>query len=46
VIDSMGYKKCLVIFIDILGSQDRTDYDELLKINRTFHMQLEKIDTG
>lgn len=38
----MGYKKCLVIFIDILGSQDRSDYDELLKINRTFHMQLEK----
>ena len=41
----MGYKKCLVIFIDILGSQDRIDYDELLKINRTFHMQLEKNQT-
>ena len=26
----MGYKKCLVIFIDILGSQDRSDYDELV----------------
>ena len=38
----MEYKKALVLFIDILGSQDRTDFRELLSINETFHSQLEQ----
>jgi hypothetical protein len=35
-----GYKKALVIFIDILGSQNRTDFNELLEINELFHDEL------
>ena len=38
----MPYKKALVLFIDILGSQNRTDFEELLSINETFHGQLEQ----
>lgn len=38
----MGYKKALVFFIDILGSQNRTDFNELLSINEAFHRQLEQ----
>lgn len=37
----MGYKKVLVIFIDILGSQNRQNFDELYKINSKFHDELE-----
>lgn len=37
----MGYEKALVIFIDILGSQERQDFDELYKINSKFHNELE-----
>lgn len=35
-----GYKKALVIFIDILGSQSRNNFDELLEINELFHNEL------
>ncbi|OZV13491.1 hypothetical protein CIW83_02800 [Tissierella sp. P1] len=38
----MGYVDALVFFIDILGSQDRNDFDELFQINETFHGELEK----
>lgn len=38
----MGYKNALVFFIDILGSQNRTDFNELLDINETFHRELER----
>lgn len=38
----MGYKNALVFFIDILGSQNRTDFNELLDINETFHGELER----
>lgn len=38
----MGYKNALVFFIDILGSQDRTDFNKLLDINETFHGELER----
>lgn len=38
----MGYKNALVFFIDILGSQNRTDFDELLDINETFHKELQR----
>jgi hypothetical protein len=38
----MGYMNALVFFIDILGSQDRDDFDILFEINRTFHGELEK----
>lgn len=34
------YKKGLVIFIDILGSQSQTDFDVLFEINNTFHTSL------
>ena len=35
-----GYKKALVIFIDILGSQCRNNFDELFEINELFHNKL------
>ncbi|MCL2404508.1 MAG: hypothetical protein FWC92_03055 [Defluviitaleaceae bacterium] len=35
-----GYKKALVIFIDILGSQSRNDFHELYEINELFHSEL------
>lgn len=38
----MGYRNALVFFIDILGSQNRTDFDELLDINETFHKGLQQ----
>lgn len=38
----MGYKDALVFFIDILGSQNRTNFNELLDINETFHRELER----
>lgn len=38
----MGYKNALVFFIDILGSQNRTDFVELLDINETFHKELQR----
>ena len=34
------YKKGLVIFIDILGSQNQNDFNKLYKINNTFHTML------
>lgn len=36
------YHKALVIFIDVLGSQNRNDFDILYHINSIFHDQLEK----
>ena len=36
----MGYREALVFFIDILGSQGRNDFQELLDINETFHREL------
>lgn len=37
----MGYKKCIVIFLDILGTQNRERFEELYKINNIFHSKLE-----
>lgn len=37
-----GFSKYLVIFIDILGSQNRTDFHETYQINKIFHEELEK----
>jgi hypothetical protein len=37
-----GFSKYLVIFIDILGSQNRNDFQETYKINRIFHEELDK----
>lgn len=37
-----SYHKALVIFIDILGSQNREDFDILYHVNSIFHNQLEK----
>lgn len=37
-----GFSKYLVIFVDILGSQDRTDFQETYQINKIFHEELEK----
>ncbi|MBQ5318808.1 MAG: hypothetical protein J6K17_06910 [Oscillospiraceae bacterium] len=36
-----GFSKYLVIFIDILGSQNRNDYQETYKINDIFHEELQ-----
>ncbi|EPB8161952.1 TPA: hypothetical protein I9092_001885 [Clostridium perfringens] len=36
------YHKALVFFIDILGSQNRSNFEELLEINTIFHDELEK----
>lgn len=38
----MYYKKYLVLFIDVLGSKGREDFEELYKINTTFHNSLEE----
>ncbi len=35
--DEKRFKKAFVIFIDILGSQSRSDFNELFKINELFH---------
>ena len=37
----MSYTKCLVIFIDILGTQDRNSFETLFEVNNIFHKQLE-----
>lgn len=34
------FDKALVIFVDILGSQSRNDFNELFKINELFHSEL------
>ena len=39
---SNAFSKCLVIFIDILGSQNRMDFQEMYQINKIFHEELEK----
>ena len=36
------YRKALVFFIDILGSQNRSSFEELLEVNTIFHNELEK----
>lgn len=38
--DEKRFKKAFVIFIDILGSQSRSDFNELFKINELFHSEL------
>ncbi len=38
--EEKGYTKALVIFIDILGSQSRDDFEELYEINELFHSEL------
>lgn len=40
-----SFSKYLVIFIDILGSQNRTDFQETYQINKIFHEELEKNKT-
>lgn len=37
-----SFSKYLVIFVDILGSQNRTDFQETYQINKIFHEELEK----
>lgn len=37
-----GFTKYLVIFVDILGSQNRVDFQETYKINKIFHEELER----
>lgn len=36
-----GFTKYLVIFVDILGSKSRTDFEETYKINEIYHQELE-----
>lgn len=38
--EKKGFTKALVIFIDILGSQSRNDFQELYEINELFHNEL------
>lgn len=38
--DEKRFDKALVIFIDILGSQSRNDFNELFKLNELFHSEL------
>lgn len=40
--EQKDFSKYLVIFVDILGSQNRTDFQELYNINTIFHDELEK----
>ncbi|MHB8129979.1 MAG: hypothetical protein ACYDEX_13355 [Mobilitalea sp.] len=37
-----SFSKYLVIFVDILGSQNRTDFQETYQINKIFHEEFEK----
>lgn len=37
-----GFSKYLVIFVDILGSQNRIDFQETYQINKIFHEELQK----
>ena len=39
--ENKGFSKYLVIFVDILGSQRRTDFSELYHINKIFHREFE-----
>ncbi len=39
---SNGFSKYLVIFVDILGSKNRTGFQEMYQINNLFHEELEK----
>ena len=39
--DCNGFKKYLVLFIDILGTKDRAGFSEQLKINEIFHEEFE-----
>lgn len=39
--ENKGFSKYLVIFVDILGSQGRTDFSELYHINKIFHGEFE-----
>lgn len=41
----MGYKECIIFFIDILGSKDRDNFDETYRINKKFHLHLENNST-
>jgi hypothetical protein len=38
--DEKRFDKALVIFVDILGSQSRNNFNELLRINELFHSEL------
>ena len=40
--DTLSYKKCPVIFIDILGTKEQSDFDTQFKIQTTFYSALEK----
>lgn len=37
-----GFAKYLVIFVDILGSQNRVDFQETYKINKIFMKSLKE----
>lgn len=39
--ESKSFSKYLVIFVDILGSQGKTDFSELYHINKIFHGEFE-----
>lgn len=39
---SNAFSKYLVIFVDILGSQNRTGFQEMYQINKMFHEELSK----
>lgn len=41
-VDTLTYKKCPVIFIDILGTKENSDFDTQFKIQTMFHNALEK----
>ena len=36
------FSQYLVIFVDILGSQNKTDFEEMYHINKIFHEEFEK----
>lgn len=40
--ESSNFSKYLVIFVDILGSQNRTNFQEMYQINKIFHEEFEK----
>lgn len=39
--ENLHYQNSLVIFIDLLGTQNRSGFDELYKINSIFHNEFE-----
>jgi len=46
MVDGKDFTKYLVIFVDILGTRNRTSFDEQYRINEIFHSEFEKNESN